>query len=434
MCNVNVNSDRRSTVLKHRESLKHQSATMRQRKDGMQTFISMDNTKEKEDFVKLVLEAFLSADIPIYKANNPQLKSLFSFMGKPLPSETTLRSHVSLFAEEELLSVKSIIQDKQIFLVVDETDVSGRRFFNTLIGIISEPQKTYLIDCRTCEGSVNQQYVVYLIDDLIRECNVSRHNFSLLLSDAARYMAAAGNALKFMYPQMFHVTCVSHLLHNCAEKVRGHYANVDNVIARVKAFISKNKSRRNLFHEIGIPPQPVVTRWGSWLNAAIYYADNLPAIKEIIHGYEGNGLLVSRAKDSLHDDRLTQSLMEIKRDYSDLIEVLEQTEATAYSILHAYEQLKNIRFGKDACGLRTYLDERMEKNADLLAIVKLSKENVSPSTYVLLQKCQATSSAVERSFSMLKKLLAKDRQFKDDNVKNYLIPHYNSVAKSDHDV
>ena len=37
----------------------------------------------------------------------------------------------------------------------------------------------------------------------------------------------------------------------------------------------KNKNRRNKFNEIGTPPQPVPTRWGTRLNAAEYYAKNL---------------------------------------------------------------------------------------------------------------------------------------------------------------
>ena len=35
---------------------------------------------------------------------------------------------------------------------------------------------------------------------------------------------------------------------------------MDNLIARVKAVIVKNKTRRALFTEIGSPPEPIVTR------------------------------------------------------------------------------------------------------------------------------------------------------------------------------
>ena len=54
-------------------------------------------------------------------------------------------------------------------------------------------------------------------------------------------------------------THVSYLFHNCAEKIRAHYSNVDNLIVRIKGTLIKNKERSNRFREIGIPSVPVVT-------------------------------------------------------------------------------------------------------------------------------------------------------------------------------
>ena len=47
-------------------------------------------------------------------------------------------------------------------------------------------------------------------------------NFCLLLSDAVPYMIAVARALKVLYPQMLHVTCPEHLMHNAAMKVKMH--------------------------------------------------------------------------------------------------------------------------------------------------------------------------------------------------------------------
>ena len=109
------------------------------------------------------------------------------------------------------------------------------------------------------------QYVVHLFDNLLKEYFIERNNLCLLLSDAARYMTAAGNVLKELYPWLLHVTCISHFFHNCAEKISRKYSNVDNLITRIKASIVKNKERKNGFRAIGIPPELVVTRWESYL-------------------------------------------------------------------------------------------------------------------------------------------------------------------------
>ena len=55
----------------------------------------------------------------------------------------------------------------------------------------------------------------------------------------------------------------------------------------------------------------------------------------------------------------------------------------------------------------------------------MKRRDIEPVLYAKLQKCQPTSASVERSFSMLNKLLAKDRNFLNENVSKYLVLHYN---------
>ena len=85
-------------------------------------------------------------------------------------------------------------------------------------------------------------------------------------------MIAAGITLKFLYPKLFNVTCVAHLLHNCAMKIKSHFEDVNQVIAKVEAATIKNKSRQAKCSAVGCPPQPVPTNG----KAALYYAKNLP--------------------------------------------------------------------------------------------------------------------------------------------------------------
>ena len=63
-------------------------------------------------------------------------------------------------------------------------------------------------------------------------------------------------------------------------RVRAHFKNIDEVIATIKAAIIKNKNRKKDFHDAGLPSPsvPVITRWASWLRAALYHSENLPAV------------------------------------------------------------------------------------------------------------------------------------------------------------
>ena len=56
-------------------------------------------------------------------------------------------------------------------------------------------------------------------------------------------MVAAGAILTSLYSKLFHVTCVAHLLHNCARKVKSHFEDVDQLITIVKSAAIENKTR-----------------------------------------------------------------------------------------------------------------------------------------------------------------------------------------------
>ena len=75
-------------------------------------------------------------------------------------------------------------------------------------------------------------------------------------------MVFAGAILKFLYPKLFHVTCVAHLLHHCAMKVKFYFEDVDQQIAKAKSAAVKYKTRQAKITN-GSSPQPVVTSWGS---------------------------------------------------------------------------------------------------------------------------------------------------------------------------
>ena len=112
-------------------------------------------------------------------------------------------------------------------------------------------------------------------------------------------MTAAGRLLKQIHSRRLHVMCTAHLLHTRAEKVRAHFSDVDNLIVKLNSAVVKNKDRKKFFAAIGYRPQPIVTRWASWLNAAFYYADNLPDVKRIVGEFQGDRLLVTRVKEAI---------------------------------------------------------------------------------------------------------------------------------------
>lgn len=424
-CSAIVQCEKQYTVDKHRATSKH----LRKSEESTASVQQFINVESKWDFARDVSKSFLSADIPLWKLRNPELRRLFARMGHPLPSEETCRSRINLLYDEEIGKLRDFVKEKPIFFVVDEADVSGSKYVCVLVGILDEPTRTYMCDCVPLQKSPNAATVIHILNDVIPLLGCDRENVSLLLTDAASYMMSAVKTLRVLYPTMFHVTCGAHLLHNCAMRVRAHFDDVDCLIARIKALCLKNKQRANLFIEIGSPPTPIVTRWASWIKAATYYADKLPQVRAIVDEISSDGLIPRRAKEILRKESLPSSLLTIRNCYSQLATAVERLENSSYTISEAFAFLQAMDFGVDPCDIGKYITKRLQSN-DMSVIVNMGRTDISPTMYGLLQKCQPSSTSVERSFSMLSKLLAKDRNFKPENVKKHLMVHYNCVSRS----
>ena len=92
------------------------------------------------------------------------------------------------------------------------------------------------------------------------------------------------------------------------------------------------------------------------------------------------------------------------------------------------EAIQNLHFGDDPCEIKNYVQSRLARGSDFLKIAAGSGAHLpdhSPAEVALLQRAHPTSASVERSFSILKKMLCPGRNFDKDNVHSYLITRFN---------
>ena len=178
------------------------------------------------------------------------------------------------------------------------------------MGSLETPHLSYLYDCQPLKCAPNSNIIAQAVDDAVRNLGINRSFFCLLLSDAAKYMIAAGITLKSLYPKLFHVTCVAQfIVQLCYEnQILLRRCGLANCKSQSIVTI-KNKIRPAKFSAIGYPIQPVPTRRGSWLNAALYYAKTLPEVKAIVESLVGSRILVTQAKVSLQESGLAGQLI-----------------------------------------------------------------------------------------------------------------------------
>ena len=109
------------------------------------------------------------------------------------------------------------------------------------------------------------------------------------------------------------------MLHNCAEHIQEHFKATDNLISSVKAATIKNDCR-SLFTAAGLsaPPQPILTRWETWLEASFFYAEHFQIVKQIVSSFEDGGKLVERAKEAIADQDVFSKLRQIFSNYREI--------------------------------------------------------------------------------------------------------------------
>ena len=285
-----VKCDKKFFAECHRKSKQHQrKLETKSKSQSKQTFLQFDQV----NFKKQVVFPFLPADIPFHKLNHPSLKSLFATIEKVLPLETAVRACLAKLASQKKNKFKNYFVAKKFFLIVDKAEVAKQKYINVLVGSLDAPNQTFHVDCHPLDrgSNVNSNIIFHTVVDILRQLEIKRENFSLFLTDAARYMSLAGKTFKEFYPFLMHVNCVAHLLPNCAMCVHALFKNIDEVIATIKAATIKNKDHKKAFHDAGLPspPGPVITKWATWFRAALYYNENLLAVCTIVNNWTNAG-------------------------------------------------------------------------------------------------------------------------------------------------
>ena len=84
---------------------------------------------------------------------------------------------------------------------MDEAEIAKQKYIGVLVGSVDAPNQTFLVGCHPLDSgsNVNSSIILHTVDDILRQLEIKRENFSLLLTDAARYMSLAGKTLNLYY-------------------------------------------------------------------------------------------------------------------------------------------------------------------------------------------------------------------------------------------
>lgn len=193
-------------------------------------------------------------------------------------------------SKDLLTKIKPQLVGKVLFVVVNETtDCIGRAMCAILVGPLdgSFVERSFLIDLtdtHRANSQTLQQFVTSALFKFLGD-DINYEEIRLFITDGAAYCLKAGVGLKTLFPNLIHMTCACHGLNRAAEKVRATYPKVNQLILEAKKSFAKAPQKREEFEaacQVPLPPEPIVTRKGSGLFTAFYYAEKNNIVRELV--------------------------------------------------------------------------------------------------------------------------------------------------------
>lgn len=303
----------------------------------------------------------------------------------------------------------------------------------------------HLISCKELEKTNFETVSRFVNDSLLNFFGQNGYQDKVLLfvTDAAPYMLKTGNALKVFYPNMVHTTCVAHGLNRVAEKIREVFQNVNKLISCGKKIFLKAPQRVALYRNVmncPLPPEAVLTRWGTWIDAALFYSENLDRYAELIERLEEDALAITKLKSIVKNNSVKSELAFIRSHFSPIPVAIKRLEAKNLSldeqinIVQSIEEtLKKVNNDKGKLIYEKF-QTVFEKNLGFKILQtfndvlngKRSDVDVAPNILSSYKKCPITSIDVERAFSLLKHIL-DDRRYNltEKNLEMYMVVNFN---------
>ncbi|OXA64048.1 CGG triplet repeat-binding protein 1 [Folsomia candida] len=399
-CQSNFTFKQKSQLEQHIKTSIHENLAKKFAMDPQRQILLSEavESQSNKPFYKNMCQAFISAGIPWKKLQNPVLQNfLQTYTGRAIPDESTLRkNYLPQIYAEAIEEIRRDVGTNPIWLWVDETtDACGRYIANVLIGSLKkdEPSKSHLICSKQLEKTNNATVTKLVLDSL----------------------------------------------------------HVDKFVANMKTAFKKAPSRIAIYKEkcpdLPLPPNPVITRWGTWLKATEFYAQHFNEMKDIIETIKNDAASVNTLKTMIQSHDLPRNLAFISLNYTFLAEKLTELQEHGGSLHQTLQYLDEIEnkllkvngnIGKAVIEkFRTVIGKNpdLEKLKQISSILEGESDEelpaeLNPAEVAAFNYAPLTSVETERSFSMHKFLLSDRRQeITPENLEMELVSRYESLTE-----
>ncbi|VVC34896.1 Hypothetical protein CINCED_3A020895 [Cinara cedri] len=96
--------------------------------------------------------------------------------------------------------------------------------------------------------------------------------------------------------------------------------------------------------DIPLPPEPIITRWGTtWLNAELFYANNFLKFKNVIESSTDGTTSVENLKQLVQNNAVKSGLAFIKSHLSELYMFLKYLEESNSELIKTWIFLEKLK-------------------------------------------------------------------------------------------
>ena len=243
---------------------------------------------------------------------------------------------------------------------------------------------------------------------------------------------------------------MAHAVHNVCEYIVKLYPQVNELVSNGKKIIVKSNERRNqfkkLFPKLSLPPEPVRTRWGQWIDSIPWYGTHLEQFSHFLFKLDSNDSKAIKTAQELisnQKSKLICDLSYINANFnclSKLIKQLETQEMLLFDSLNLIDStLKEMTETNGAISEKILQKFKfvLNKNKGLKRILDINtiitgtqiesiENNLTPEEMSVFKWAPITTCDVERSFSRYK-LILNDRRYNlsESHLKYYFIINSN---------
>ena len=195
----------------------------------------------------------------------------------------------------------------------------------------------------------------------------------------------------------------------------------------MKKVLKKSPYRKKLFIDtckIKLPLNPVITRWGTWLEVSYFYCENFSISLEFIKKLpQKNNKNVQELKKLVEDSEVFKQISNLK-NYKFLTQSIDKVIKRDLNAIQQFDIIEKVEKQLKGDPLLK-LKKSLEKNSNLRNFVENIKTNLNSDQTFLYSPL--TTIDVERSFSKFKFLITDERnRLSEKNVEEYSFVYVNN--------